>query len=100
MTMLDRCALGPKLKERRERLGLSLRDVEEITEGRISNAYLSQLETGKIKSPSLAMAVALTAVYALPAETVFEWAQSEADPIKATPICPTCGRAMIDEKRT
>lgn len=37
------------LKQMRKNKGLTLRDVQEITG--ISNAYLSQLETGKIKSP-------------------------------------------------
>jgi DNA-binding Xre family transcriptional regulator len=36
-------------KQLRKQKGLTLREVEDITG--ISNAYLSQLETGKIKSP-------------------------------------------------
>ncbi|MEQ1763860.1 MAG: helix-turn-helix transcriptional regulator [Pyrinomonadaceae bacterium] len=42
--------LGAYLKAFRQRLKLTLRDVEEKTG--ISNAYLSQLEGGKIKKPS------------------------------------------------
>ena len=38
------------LKQIRKQRGLTLRDVEKLTG--ISNAYLSQLETGKIKKPS------------------------------------------------
>jgi len=43
-------SLGALLRESRERLGLTLREVEAKTE--ISNAYLSQLEGAKIKQPS------------------------------------------------
>lgn len=42
--------LGAYLAHTRKGLSLSLRAVEAETE--ISNAYLSQLETGKIKTPS------------------------------------------------
>lgn len=42
--------LGTYLAKARKGLGLSLRTVEAETD--ISNAYLSQLETGKIKTPS------------------------------------------------
>jgi transcriptional regulator with XRE-family HTH domain len=41
------CAI---FRESRDRLGLTLREVE--TKTGISNAYLSQLESGKIKEPS------------------------------------------------
>ncbi len=43
-------SLAALLRESRERLGLTLREVEAKTE--ISNAYLSQLEGAKIKQPS------------------------------------------------
>ena len=42
--------LGVYLKETREKLNLTLREVEESTG--ISNAYLSQLENNKIANPS------------------------------------------------
>ncbi|RAZ73064.1 helix-turn-helix domain-containing protein [Mesorhizobium atlanticum] len=42
--------LGPYLARVRKGLGLSLRTVEAETD--VSNAYLSQLETGKIRTPS------------------------------------------------
>jgi transcriptional regulator with XRE-family HTH domain len=41
---------GEYFKALREAKGLTLREVEKLTE--ISNAYLSQLESGKIKQPS------------------------------------------------
>lgn len=40
------------LKELRITKDLSLRDVEKKTQGEVSNAYLSQLESGKIAKPS------------------------------------------------
>jgi transcriptional regulator with XRE-family HTH domain len=42
---------------------MSLREVEEASENRVSNAYLSQLETGRIKNPSPAILHELAAVY-------------------------------------
>lgn len=44
--------LAQLLKSERLRSGFTLRDVEKITEGEVSNAYLSQLENGKIAKPS------------------------------------------------
>lgn len=49
------------LKELRERSGLTLRQVEEATG--ISNAYLSQLENGKIKHPSAQSLYTLSKLY-------------------------------------
>lgn len=46
----DSTELGTYLGRVRRDLGLSLRTVE--AETNVSNAYLSQLETGKIKTPS------------------------------------------------
>jgi transcriptional regulator with XRE-family HTH domain len=52
--------------------GLSLRQVEEATDKAISNAYLSQLEKGKIKKPSPNALHSLAEVYAVPYETLME----------------------------
>lgn len=48
-------------KVRRKKAGLTLRFVEDKTG--VSNAYLSQLETGKITNPSLAVVVKLHNLY-------------------------------------
>ena len=48
--MNDPTPLGTHLRAVRERLRLTLREVEDRTA--ISNAYLSQIESGKIKEPS------------------------------------------------
>ena len=54
------------LKEYRSRSGLTLRQVEESTG--ISNAYLSQLENGKIKNPSIQTIYALSKLYSVSIE--------------------------------
>ena len=46
----ERGVLGQFLWDIRNARGLKLRQVEEACD--VSNAYLSQLETGKIKQPS------------------------------------------------
>jgi transcriptional regulator with XRE-family HTH domain len=81
------------LKDRREQLGLTLRDVEAVTEGRISSSYLSQLENGKIKNPSAMIALTLAAVYHISAEETLSWMQ-EAPIFKPPELCSACGRAM------
>jgi transcriptional regulator with XRE-family HTH domain len=82
-----------RLKERREQLGLTLRDVEAITDGRISNAYLSQLENGKIRNPSAMIALTLAAAYHVSVEETLSWMQ-DAPIFKPPELCPTCGRAI------
>jgi transcriptional regulator with XRE-family HTH domain len=52
--------------------GLSLRQVEEATDRAVSNAYLSQLEKGKIQQPSPSVLHRLAAVYAVPYEALME----------------------------
>ncbi|HBB98768.1 MAG TPA: XRE family transcriptional regulator [Blastocatellia bacterium] len=51
---------------------LTLRDVQEATNDEVSNAYLSQLETGRISRPSPNVLSALARVYALPYELLME----------------------------
>jgi transcriptional regulator with XRE-family HTH domain len=82
------------LKNRRKALGLTLRDVEEITKGRISNAYLSQLENGKITNPSVGVACELAAAYCTPVETIIAWLGVKAETIPPA-ICLTCGQILI-----
>jgi HTH-type transcriptional regulator, competence development regulator len=65
-------SLGPYLKSVRLGLGLSLRDVEEATEKEVSNAYLSQLETGKISKPSPHILYALANVLGVAYEGLME----------------------------
>ena len=63
-------ALGSYLKEVRKKSGLSLREVEEATD--ISNAYLSQLENGRVTQPSPHILHAVATVYRVPYETLME----------------------------
>jgi HTH-type transcriptional regulator, competence development regulator len=55
--------LGDVLKEARKELGLSLREVERETD--ISNAHLSQVESGKIEKPDMALLYTLATLYRL-----------------------------------
>jgi transcriptional regulator with XRE-family HTH domain len=64
--------LGGLLADLRTAKGLSLREVEEATDRAVSNAYLSQLENGKIKKPSPNVLHSLAAVYAVPYEALME----------------------------
>src|SRR5512145_3443690 len=64
--------LGSLLADLRVAKGLSLRQVEEATDRAVSNAYLSQLEKGKIRKPSPNVLHSLAAVYAVPYEALME----------------------------
>jgi len=58
------CEVMPPLfnfKSKRKEIGMTLRQVEDKTG--ISNAYLSQLETGKIKNPSYRVVEVLYRLY-------------------------------------
>lgn len=65
-------SLGSYLKSVREGLGITLRDVEEATEKGVSNAYLSQLENGKIARPSPNILHSLAKVYGVSYEKLME----------------------------
>lgn len=60
--------LAAYLKELRITKNLSLRDVEKATDNAISNAYLSQLESGKIIQPSPHILDHLAKAYRVPYE--------------------------------
>jgi HTH-type transcriptional regulator, competence development regulator len=64
--------LGALLADLRTAKGLSLREVEEATGGAVSNAYLSQLENGRIRRPSPNVLHSLSRVYAVPSEALME----------------------------
>lgn len=67
-----RSELGELLADLRAAKRLSLRQVEEATDKAVSNAYLSQLEKGKIRKPSPNVLHSLAAVYAVPYEALME----------------------------
>ena len=62
----DNKPFGAYLKLLRDTQGLSLRDVQSKTD--ISNAFLSQIESGKVKSPSPVMLHKLALLYGVPYE--------------------------------
>jgi transcriptional regulator with XRE-family HTH domain len=64
--------LGTLLTDLRTAKGMSLRQVEEATDRAVSNAYLSQLEHGKIKKPSPNVLHSLASVYTVPYEALME----------------------------
>ena len=64
--------LGPYLNSARRGLALSLRNVEDATGGEVSNAYLSQLESGKVQKPSPHILYALSTALAVPYEDLME----------------------------
>jgi transcriptional regulator with XRE-family HTH domain len=55
--------------------GFSLREVEEATGKAVSNAYLSQLEHGRIRKPSPDVLHSLAEVYLVPYEALMEKAR-------------------------
>jgi transcriptional regulator with XRE-family HTH domain len=69
-TQPEEMRLGQKLRKVRKSKNLSLRQVEEATG--ISNPYLSQLETGKIKKPSPFFLHKLAKIYSIPYENLME----------------------------
>ena len=76
--------LGSVLADLRTAKGLSLREVEEATGKGVSNAYLSQLENGRIQKPSPNVLHSLSEVYAVPYEALME---------KAGYLLPSAGKA-------
>lgn len=62
--------VGNYFKALREAKGLTLREVEKQTD--VSNAYLSQVEKGKVKQPSPLMLHKLAEVYGVPYEQLME----------------------------
>jgi HTH-type transcriptional regulator, competence development regulator len=74
--------LGTYLKALRDNQGFSLRDVQSKTG--ISNPFLSQLESGKVKNPGPVMLHKLATLYGVPYESLMERAGYPA----STPTAP------------
>ncbi|HJT29531.1 MAG TPA: helix-turn-helix transcriptional regulator [Pyrinomonadaceae bacterium] len=72
MPKQTRLTLGEFLRKARNKAGLSLRDVEEETN--VSNAYLSQLESEKIKQPSPVVLHKLSKLYGVAYAGIMELA--------------------------
>lgn len=86
----EKKTLPQYLSDIRAAKGLTLRQVEEATNREVSNAYLSQLENGKIKKPSPNILYILAEVYNVSYEGLME---------KAGYIVPT-GRGKKVPKRS
>jgi len=87
--------LGAYLKAVRESRHLTLRDVERLTEGRVSNAAISQIETGHIKEPSIKVLHLLSGAYAISFTDLCERARVGERPVIEQPTCPMCGRLWL-----
>lgn len=72
MNQEERKSFGIYLKELRVLSGLSLREVEKATNKAVSNAYISQIESGKIETPSPHILDKLAAVYGVPHREIME----------------------------
>jgi HTH-type transcriptional regulator, competence development regulator len=70
----ERQTLGKFLQTIRAAKPMTLRQVEEATEGKVSNAYLSQLENDKIAKPSPTILHALATAYGTPYEKLMQLA--------------------------
>jgi transcriptional regulator with XRE-family HTH domain len=93
--------LGTLLADARKRKRLTLRAVQDAVG--ISNAYLSQLETGKVQSPSPIVLHKLSELYGLPYATVMQEAGyplpetvKETDP--ATRLAARVGETTREEE--
>ena len=64
--------LGPYLKKARLDRQMTLRDVEDATGKEVSNAYLSQLESGRITKPSPHVLHALSGALQVPYENLMQ----------------------------
>ena len=73
-TASDPGKLGQHLAAIRNDRGFKLRQVEELTKKLVSNAYLSQIESGKIKQPSPNILHALSTVYKISYQQLMELA--------------------------
>ncbi len=85
---------GQWLKQQREDRGLSLRDVERITNGKLSNAAISQLETGQTLNPGIMTILLLSAAYGLSDDDVLHRARAGNAPMPTPDFCPHCGQLM------
>lgn len=70
----SKLSLGKYLASIRTDREMSLREVEEATRKQVSNAYLSQIETEKIKQPSPNILHALAELYAIDFENLMQMA--------------------------
>ncbi len=92
--------IGNFLRDLRKSRSLSLRDVERITDGKVSNGYLSQLERGHIDQPSAVMLHRLASAYAVDYNEIVERAGfiSESDVTASRMPTSILGELTADEE--
>lgn len=88
--------LGSLLRDLRDRAGLTLREVELATSGRVSNAYLSQLESGHRPTPNPRILTALAHAYGVPVQTLFE-AAGYLDPPPPSEVDRAYKQVLVDD---
>jgi transcriptional regulator with XRE-family HTH domain len=93
-------SFGAYLKGLRQARRFTLRQVERITNGRVSNGYLAQLEGDRIESPGVVLLHALSAAYGVDFGEVCEKACVGHRPPPAPEVCPTCGQLMRADLRS
>jgi transcriptional regulator with XRE-family HTH domain len=100
--MDEKNTLGTFLRAAREQKQFSLRAVEKATG--ISNAYLSQIESGKIKQPSPTMLHKLGELYETSYSLILEMAgypvpNEETDVENRSALTPNIGPVTEEEER-
>ena len=87
-------ALGQQVLARRRALGLSQQQLAK--QAGISCPYVCQLETGKVKSPTISIGIALAQALGVEIETLVQWIK---DPHEDRPRCDHCGQELDLETR-
>jgi transcriptional regulator with XRE-family HTH domain len=87
--------LARVLRELREDTGLTLREVEERSGRKVSNGYLSQLETGLRPTPNPRILTTLAQVYGVPVARLFE-AAGYVDPPEPSAIDRAYAQVLAD----
>lgn len=99
--LIKKSKFGSYLKELRLVAGLSLRGAERASEGKVSNPYISQIESGKIENPSPHILKKLADIYHVPYNEIME----EAGYLKRSKsarsgIAFSLGKKLTPEERT
>jgi len=90
--------LGQAIKTARKSLGITLRELEEATG--ISNAYLSQIETGRIKGPSGKMLYRISQLLLLDFDSLMVMAGHIDGPTKKNPLNALAKLKLTEDEET
>jgi transcriptional regulator with XRE-family HTH domain len=98
----QKLSLSVYLRSLRDASGMTLREVED--QSGISNAFLSQLESGKVKQPSPIMLHKLAETYGVPYEALMQHAgypmpESPYNPRVASTVFNRLGEITHDEEQ-